>query len=95
MKFEDYVLAHLYKVKKTIKNASPDVYDAEWIFLFDELKVAFAKSEGESYKTNINEFEAELKTLSDIYNDKSLMFPDLIQKAIDFLESQRKDIFND
>lgn len=95
MKFEDLTLEHLYFVKDSINKTTPDDYDEMWLNLLIATRSALRISEGDSYKTNQNEFEQEVRNLVDIFNNKSLMFPDLIQKAIDFLESQRKDVFND
>ena len=86
-------MEHLYWIREKINETTPDGYDEMWLSLFNKTRAAFIKSDGDSYKNNLNEFEQEVRNLVDIFNDKSLMFPDLIQKAIDFLEAQRKDVF--
>lgn len=81
--FEDLVIKHLQKVQKNIENVTPDAYDEMWLGLFDQIKATYRKAD-QSYLPD-EELAKTLQTLNTILNDNTLLFPDLVQQALDFM----------
>ena len=83
--FEDLVVKDFQKIQKKIKKVTPDEYDGMWLGLFDQIKVAYRKAD-QSYLSD-GELVKMLQTLNGVLNDNTLTFPDLVQQALDYMQT--------
>ena len=92
--FEDLLIDYLKDVSAKTEKVSPDEYDDIWLELFFKTKELVKKAD-ESYLKDSDKVRAEVMTLVDIYNDKTLTFPDLVEKALNHVIETKQSCLPD
>ena len=87
--FEDLMIDYLQGVLDKTKMVSPDDFDDMWLDLFETTKKLFKQAD-ESYINDGEMFRQELTAIVGIFNNGSLMFPDLVAKALDYVTKTKE-----
>ena len=81
--FEDLLVKNFEKLSHKVQKVLPDDYDELWLGLPRLVKDAYQKAD-QSYLSDDHLLKV-IKKLNDIFNDNTLIFPDLVQKSLDFM----------